>query len=74
VITREGTGLSVVRVDLRQVLESGARSVFMVKDGDVVYVPRSRSSLWSAALQNIATIVSVTRDVYLIQEIHNRGY
>jgi len=74
VITREGAGLSVVRVDLRQVLESGARSVFVVKDGDVVYVPRSRASLWSAALQNIATIVAVTRDVYLIQEIHNRGY
>jgi polysaccharide export outer membrane protein len=74
VITREGSGLSVVRVDLRQVLESGARSVFMLKDGDVVYVPRSRASLWSAALQNIATIVAVTRDVYLIQEIHNRGY
>jgi polysaccharide export outer membrane protein len=74
VITREGGGLSVVRVDLRQVLDQGARSIFVVKDGDVVYVPRNRGSLWTAALQNIATIVGVTRDVYLIQEIHNRGY
>jgi polysaccharide export outer membrane protein len=74
VITREGAGLSVVRVDLRRVLEEGARSIFVVKDGDVVYVPRSRGSIWSAALQNIALLVAVTRDIYLIQEIHNRDY
>jgi polysaccharide export outer membrane protein len=66
VVTREGSGVSVVKLNLKQVLEQGSKSIFVVKDGDVVYVPRSASSKWGVTLTTATVLAGITRDVFNI--------
>jgi polysaccharide export outer membrane protein len=66
VVSREGAGVRVVRLDLKSVLNEGARSAYMVRDGDVVYVPQSTSSKFATTLAGVGTLAAITRDVFNI--------
>ncbi len=66
VITREGGGASVVKLDLKEMLQRGTRQVYTVKDGDVIYVPQNSASKFISVFGGISTLTSITLDVFQI--------
>lgn len=66
VLTREGAGQSSVRVNLRDVLQRGAKAPVLVREGDVVYVPSTTASAMGKAFSGFMGILGVTREVFQI--------
>jgi polysaccharide export outer membrane protein len=66
VITREGGGATVVKLDLKEMLQRGSRQMYTVKDGDVIYVPQSSSSKFISVFGGLSTLTSITLDVFQI--------
>jgi len=66
VITREGGGATVVKLDLKEMLQRGSRQMYTVKDGDVIYVPQNSASKFISVFGGISTLTSITLDVFQI--------
>jgi protein involved in polysaccharide export with SLBB domain len=66
VITREGGGATVVKLDLKEMLQRGSRQVYTVKDGDVIYVPQNSASKFISVFGGLSTLTSITLDVFQI--------
>jgi protein involved in polysaccharide export with SLBB domain len=66
VLTREGAGQSSVRVNLKEMLQRGARAPVLVREGDVVYVPSSTASALGRTFTGLTTLLGVTREVFQI--------
>jgi polysaccharide export outer membrane protein len=72
IISRQGGAQTVAKINLRDVLNKGARGSQLVKPGDVVFVSASGSSQFGRAIGGLQTILSISRDVLniiLINEI-----
>ncbi|NOT34594.1 MAG: hypothetical protein HOP12_10535 [Candidatus Eisenbacteria bacterium] len=66
VLTREGDGMTAVRVDLKNVLTRGTRTPYKVREGDVVFVPTTTASGFGRAISGFGTVLGITRDVFQI--------
>ncbi len=73
VLTREGTGVSVAKLDLQDVLDHGSRAPVPVKSGDVVVVMPKGPEFWPA----LVAVLSLSRDalntVVLVDYFRNRN-
>jgi protein involved in polysaccharide export with SLBB domain len=66
VITREGGGATVVKLDLKEMLQRGTKQIYQVKDGDVIYVPQTSASKFISVFGGLSTLTSITLDVFQI--------
>ena len=66
VITREGAGVSVIRLDLKEMLGRGTRQTYVVKDGDVIYVPQNSASRWGSVLTGLGAVTRIATDIFQI--------
>ena len=71
VITHQGNGQAVVTINLRDALQRGSRSPFVVKNGDIVYVASTADKAAGKALAGFEQVLSVSRDVLGIVLIKN---
>jgi polysaccharide export outer membrane protein len=63
ILTRGPDGVSVVEVDLREVLQRGSRSPVTVRPGDVVYVGTRGGALVGRAFAGLYQVLIIGRDV-----------
>jgi polysaccharide export outer membrane protein len=71
VITHQGTGQAVLTLNLRDALQRGSRSPFVVHNGDVVYVASNADKAAGKALAGFEQVLSVSRDVLGLVLIKN---
>jgi protein involved in polysaccharide export with SLBB domain len=64
VITNDGGRQAVVTVNLREVLNRGGRSPYLVKSGDIVFVGPSGTSQFGRAWTGFLGALTVVRSVY----------
>jgi polysaccharide export outer membrane protein len=75
VITRQGTHQVVATINLRDVLRRGARSPFMVRPGDVVFVGSTNSTARGRTWEGFQQVIAVSRDllnIVLLRDVIRR--
>lgn len=73
VLTRNATGLSVAKVDLKLILEHGSGTGVPVKSGDVVVVMAKGPDVWSALVNILALSRDALNTVVLVDYFQNRN-
>jgi polysaccharide export outer membrane protein len=76
VITRQGASQAVVTVDLRSMLAHGARSPFVLRSGDVVFVASTATTASGKTLVVLKEVLDTSRDVlrlWLVRDVFNNN-
>ena len=76
IVTLNSDGQQVVSVNLKEVLNKGGGAVAVIKPGDVVYVPHTKSSVAAKGWVGLTQLLSLTADlvnIVIIADYLNRN-